>query len=449
MKKPTHLLLALVASVALAQPALAEDKDNAAAKDTDKAKPEAKAKADPPETKPKPAPAKPAAETKPKPRPAPGNAEATRRPGPGHGPGHPEAARFREQMQNRMREVQELRQAGKHEEAEKKIAEAKQQMETMRERFGGGDGPRGPRGPGGPPPFAQGGPKHPPMEKPAPPAGDQQKGPKPSEEKKTAEDAKPDHRPGPPSPEKVAAFRQEIRSRMEAVQKLRREGKHEEAEKKMAEMRQHLDKLRAEHGIPQGHGGPPWLAKRGPGVGQDREEGARPERPGHPGAKRHPGKRGSKAAATATQRRAHFGPRARMMMMRMQMQRQARWAAAARGFAGGPGPRFHAAPFAPPRPGFAPPRGPMRPPMAFRPGFGAAPRMGFQRPAPFLKQRGHRPGGPAFHHEGSRQGPKARPHHPGKSKPGKEHAGKKKGAGQKPAKDGACENCESGSAKES
>lgn len=422
MKKTTHLLLALVAGIALAQPTFAEDNANAASQDADKPKPEAKA--DKPE-KAKPAPPKPV-EAKPEPRKEkPETAEAApKRDGdPGHrGPRPGAGGPDREKMQARMQEIRELREAGKHEEAERKIAEARKEMGSMmRERS------QDRRGPGGPPPVAEHGPKRPPMDR----EGDQ----KP--EGKKPDQAKPEHdRPGPPSPEKVAAFREKIRSQMGTLQKLRQEGKHDEVAARMEEMRKNLDKLRAEHDIPRGHGGPPWLAEKSPKPQQaDRDRHRDGEKGKRDRSQMKRGKSGKKAQwAAAAHRRAHFAQRAQMMRA---MQHH-------RAFAG-PGPRFHARPHAAPfgRSGFyAGPRGPMpHPSMAFRPGgFGPKDRGGFQRPP---HHRGKPQADRADREDGSRM------HHRGKSEHGQRHHGDRKPHGEKFETKEACEHCQKKAEQES
>lgn len=78
---------------------------------------------------------------------------------------------------------------------------------------------------------------------------------------------RPEGRPFPN--EASLKFREEMRSHMEEVQKLRKAGKNEEAEKKMAEMRKKFEAMREKAGESErGRGGPPMWGQRGPGQGK-------------------------------------------------------------------------------------------------------------------------------------------------------------------------------------
>ncbi|MCB1231024.1 MAG: hypothetical protein KDN19_12185 [Verrucomicrobiae bacterium] len=426
MKKPNPIVMACLAGVALACSTSAQE-NGEAPKDDAKPRPEKR------EPAPRPAPEKP----------APQPAEGRGRPDDhrdGQGPGRPEAAqRFHEQMQGRMEEIQKLHRAGKHEEAEKLAAELKEKVGEMRDRFQGGDTPRGPRGPGGPPPVAENAPKRPPMED-AKPRGERPEEPR-REEK--GPDAEPKRRPGPPSEEQVADFRHHMRARMEEIQKLRQDGKPDEAMREMAELREHFGRMRSEFGLPaDGPGGPPWMAMNAPKPEPNREAGNRgegkgdkadrPDRGNHK-AKRHHARKAWKRMAA--HRRAQFGQQARM---RFAMRGAAQGPAFRGGFGAGPGFGF--------RPG-------MMPTPPFRPGFGPQPgmRMGQRGPAPHMAP-GPRPGGPGFGEpHGRPDGPRF--HHHGEKKAGKHHkpghhgdadakGPKKEG---KPAEGEACEACKTDS----
>jgi len=201
MKTPCRILMAVAACAALSL-------GNAFAQgDSDKPKkperpPVEKAKAD--------APKKPAADKAPapksKPVPSPEKkADAPKKPGgpppgrgPKGGPSHSEAAmKMREEMRGHFEEIRKLREAGKDDEAEKKMAEVRKKIEAAREKFGAGE-----RGRGMPPMFAQRGQG---PGKGGPPSwgprgsrdADGRDRPKPPA-KPSGDDAKPEDRKGPP-----------------------------------------------------------------------------------------------------------------------------------------------------------------------------------------------------------------------------------------------------------
>ncbi len=279
MKHPSRLLLATVAGLSLAVAGIAQEstpetpkKDRPAADEAPAPKPEAKPRPQSPEAGPdrkKPEPPK-ADESKPRPRP-----EAAGRPGPDGD--RPDLAKMREQMQARIQEIQKLREAGKHDEAEKLKEETQKRLGEMRGRFG--DGFRGPGGPlaggdgtgprrGPQRPGAEGGPD---QQKPEPPKADEPK-PRPQPEVAKGPRGEGGDRPD------MAKMREQMQARMQEVQKLREAGKHDEAEKRIAEFKKQAAELHAR-------------------MGQQKDGGPRgPQRPGAEGGRDHKKPEPSKAA---------------------------------------------------------------------------------------------------------------------------------------------------------
>ena len=184
-------------------------------------------------------------------------------------------------MQKRMREIQQLKAAGKTEEAEKKMEEMRRQMTALRSRGPGRDSDGGPgRGPDRERPGE--GDRQGPPSRGDRPDGDQDRKPGPP-----SRDAKPgdSRRAGPdrtddgPDREILAMMREKAGDKMREIQKLREAGKHEEANKRMAEMRKYFEAAREKMANAQDQrGGPgpgsPW-AKRDSDEGKHDEAAKR------------------------------------------------------------------------------------------------------------------------------------------------------------------------------
>ena len=203
-----------------------------------------------------------------KPRPQPEVAERSR-----EGHDRPDMEKMREHMQGRMQEIHKLREAGKNEEAEKMMAEFKKEAGEIREKMA----QHGQRGPGGPPrgpdAQAQRGPQRPPQAD----GARHEKGPEPP---------RFGFQPGRPGPggdhdrPDMAKMREHMQARVQEIRNLHQSGKHEEANREMAEFRKHIGEMRARFGRPQDH------HRRG----QNARAQGRPDH--HAGKKRHDGHRG-------------------------------------------------------------------------------------------------------------------------------------------------------------
>ena len=183
-----------------------------------------------------------------------------------------------------MEEIQKLRAAGKEDEAEKKMAEMKKQMEGIRSRMSrDGDRSSGPGFRGGPDserrPSPGGGDRRPPMEE----ADRKKESESPQKKPETAKSTPHDHGHRGPDREDLAERKEQFGEKMREIMKLKAAGKTEEATRQWEAMRKHFGAMRPPM-KPGTHlrGGPSAWAKPG-GESKAEHSKARDEKKEKPG----------------------------------------------------------------------------------------------------------------------------------------------------------------------